>query len=146
MPTELLVPSDPGVIVRSVRRPAPARRNRRPANRVVSDVTVSEFLYVELIAAVVLAAWLLVRYPHFGPRSIGWALLACLGGLAAPKIGLTVLPLVLRLPLGPQLALFAVVLPVFTVMFLTVGWLMRAFGSALGGGPRGGHPIRPDVT
>lgn len=103
-------------------------------------MTIPEFLLVELVGAVALVAWVFARYPKFGPRSIRGAIVACLGGLAAPKLGLAVLPLVERMPGGLLLALFGVVLPVFVAMFLTIGWLMRACAGALGG-PRGGHPV-----
>jgi hypothetical protein len=97
-------------------------------------VTVGGFLWLELVAALMLAAWVMVRYPNFGPRSIGWAIVCALAGATVPRIGLTVLPLVLRLPNGVELALLGVVLPVFAVMFLATGWLMRALARSLGGG------------
>ena len=107
----------------------------------VPSVTIPGFLLIELVAAFMLVVWVFVRFPHFGPRSLRWTLVACLAGLAAPKFGLVLLPLVLRFPEGLYIALFAIVLPVFVVMFLAIGWLMRATAGAIGG-PRGGHRIR----
>lgn len=104
-------------------------------------MTISGFLWVDLVTAAVLVAWVIVRYPNLGPRSITWAVVCVLLGATAPKIALAALPLVLRLPHGLQIALLGVVLPVFFVMFLTMGWLIRACAGALGG-PRGGHRVR----
>jgi hypothetical protein len=104
-------------------------------------VTVGAFLVIDLSAAAVLALWVTVRYTSLGPRSIRWAALAFLAGQCAPSLGLWVLPDVVPLPWGPQLALLVVVLPVFFVMFVTVAWLMRACANSIGG-PRGGHRIR----
>ncbi|HET7137500.1 MAG TPA: hypothetical protein VFI04_04035 [Gaiellaceae bacterium] len=104
-------------------------------------MTVGTFLVLDLAAAAVLALWVTVRYASFGPRSIRWAALGFLVGQCAPTLGLWVLPDVVRLTWGPQLALLGVILPVFFVMFLTVAWLMRACANSIGG-PRGGHRVR----
>lgn len=103
-------------------------------------MTVGGLLWAELGAAALLAAWVMVRYPNFGPRSILSAVSCAIAGAAAPRVGLAVLPLVLRLPGGFELALFGVVLPVFAAMLLAVGWLMRAFIGL--GGPGDGHRVR----
>jgi hypothetical protein len=60
-----------------------------------------------------------------------------------PNLGLAALPDVLLLPHGPQLALGAVVLPAFFLVWLTLGWLLLAVNDAVGG-PRGGHRTRQD--
>jgi hypothetical protein len=99
-------------------------------------------MWLELVAAAILVAWVMLRYPRLGPHSITRAI-ACfaVAGAAAPKLGLLALPLALRLPYGVQVAFLGVILPVFFVMFLTIGWLIRACFDALGG-PRGGHRVR----
>lgn len=104
-------------------------------------MTVEVFLVLDLAAAAVLALWVTVRYANLGPRSVRWAALGFLVGQCVPSLGLWVLPDVVGLPWGPQLALLGVVLPVFFVMFLTIAWLLRACASSIGG-PRGGHRIR----
>jgi hypothetical protein len=103
-------------------------------------VTIGGFVWSELFAALVLVAWVMVRYPNLGPHSIRWAIVCALAGAVAPRAGLAVLPLVLGLPYGVDLALFGVVLPVFAAMFLATAWLVRAFIRL--GGPRGGHRVR----
>jgi hypothetical protein len=104
-------------------------------------MTVGAFLVLDLTAAAVLALWVAVRYANLGPASVGWAVVAFLAGQCVPSLGLWVLPAVVTLRGGIQLALLGVVLPVFFAMFITIAWLMRAFANAVGG-PRGGHPVR----
>jgi hypothetical protein len=100
---------------------------------------------LDLTAAAVLALWVTVRYANLGPRTVRWAVLGFLAGQCAPGVGLWLLPAVVMLPWGPQLALLCVVMPAFFVMFLTIAWLLRACASSIGG-PRGGHPVREPRT
>ena len=120
--------------------PYPGRCSRRS-----DGVSVGTFLVVDLTAAAALAVWATVRYATFGPRTVRWAIVAFFAGQCMPTLGLWVLPDVVALPWGPQLALLVVVLPVFFVMFVTVAWLMRACAGAVGG-PRGGHRIRVPLS
>ena len=100
---------------------------------------------LDLAAAAVLALWVTVRYAKLGPRTIGWALVGFVAGQCMPTLGLWLLPSVVALPWGPQLALLVVVLAVFFVMFVTVAWLMRACAGSIGG-PRGGHRVRLPIS
>jgi hypothetical protein len=104
-------------------------------------VTVGAFLWLELLAAGVLAGWTLVRFPHLGPRSVTWSLVAFVGGQCLPGFGLALLQPVLRLPDGVVVGLVGIVLTTLYVMLLTAAWLMRAIASSIGG-PRGGHRVR----
>jgi hypothetical protein len=108
-------------------------------------VSLGTFLIVDLTAAALLAVWVTLRYATLGPRTVRWAIVAFLAGQCMPTLGLWVLPGVVALPWGPQLALLVVVLPVFFVMFVTVAWLMRACAGSVGG-PRGGHRIRVPLS
>jgi hypothetical protein len=96
---------------------------------------------LDVMAAALLALWVLVRYPGLGPRSLVWAMAAFVMGQFAPFLGVRILLPVLRLPHGLVLATVGVVLPVFFAWFLTVAWLFRAILAHLGG-PGGGHRVR----
>jgi hypothetical protein len=101
------------------------------------------FMAVELVAAAVLALWVVARYPRFGPKSVRSAL-AVVGGafllMQLSSYGVTPL---LGLPHGAYLTLFACVLPSFFAGFLAAAWLMRVLAGALGGsgGGGGGHRV-----
>lgn len=95
-------------------------------------MTTGTAVWVYLIAAAILAAWALARFPDAGPRAVPVALGLFLGGQLAPYAGLLVLPPVLRLADGAQLALPLVVLPCFFVAWLTIGWLVRAILESAG--------------
>ena len=97
-------------------------------------------IWVYLVVSAVLAAWLLLRFPSHRPRSVVWALVVFAAGQIVANFGLVLLPGVMRLPHGSQLALPAVILPVFLVLWLTLAWLLWAIVDTVGR-PRGGHPV-----
>jgi hypothetical protein len=101
------------------------------------------FLYVELVAAAVLALWVVARYPGFGPKSVRSALAAlCVAFVVMQLSSYGVTPL-LGLPHGAYLTLFGCVLPSFFAGFLAAAWLLRVLAGALGGsgGGGGGHRV-----
>jgi hypothetical protein len=102
-------------------------------------------VWAYLVVSAVLAVWVLARFPDRRPKSIPAALGVFLVGQLVPNLGLVVLPSLLRLPNGLQLALPLVVLPAFLALWLTLGWLLWAIVGAAGG-PRGGHPVRKGVA
>lgn len=103
-------------------------------------ITLSMFMGTELVAAAVLALWVVARYPGFGPKSLRSALAAvgvAFVVLRAGSFGATPL---MGLPHGVYVTLFACVLPSFFATFLAAAWLMRVFAGQLGGsGGGGGH-------
>jgi hypothetical protein len=103
-------------------------------------VTPVATIWVYLVVSAALSAWLLVRFPSRRPKSVVWALVAFAAGQIVANIGLVLLPAVMRLPHGSQLALPAVILPVFLVLWLTLAWLLWAIVDTVGR-PRGGHPV-----
>lgn len=105
-------------------------------------ISITEFLSAEMVAAVLLALWVVSRFPQLGPKSLRSA---CVG-IGVAFLVLEGAPfevdLFIRLPHGAYLALFGCVLPTFFVTFLAAGWLMRLLANALGGsGGGGGHRV-----
>ena len=94
---------------------------------------------IALVAAALLALWVVIRFPTLGPESLTWAILGFLAGQCAPSLGLTILMRVLHLPHGVELAVVGVVVPAFFAMFLTAAWLFSAIIAKIS---RSGHPIR----
>jgi hypothetical protein len=110
-------------------------------------ISVSAFMCAELVAAAVLALWVVARYPRLGPKSIRSALaVLCAAFVVMQLSSLGVVPL-LGLPHGVYLTLFCCVLPSFFAGFLAAAWLMRALAGALGGsgGGGGGHRVPAPV-
>jgi hypothetical protein len=104
-------------------------------------VTPATVVWLYLAASAILAAWSMLRAPNVRPRSVRVALTCFAAGQLGPLLGLLVLPSVVRLTGGAQLALPLVVLPSFFVVWLTIGWLLWAILDGVGP-PRGGHPVR----
>lgn len=105
-------------------------------------ISLSAFLRVELVAAALLALWVVVRYPRLGPKSLRSAM--AVAGVAYAVMQFTSLgvALVIRLPHGTYAALFGCALPSFFAAFLASAWLMRVFAGTLGGsGGGGGHRV-----
>jgi len=106
-------------------------------------ISVPAFLSGELVAAAVLALWVISRWPKLGPRSLRSAV----AGLAVGFAILQFLPfgvdLTIRLPHGAYAALFGCALPSFFGVFLAAGWMMRLLAGAFGGsgGGGGGHRV-----
>jgi hypothetical protein len=105
------------------------------------QISIPQFLSVEIVAAAMLALWIVVRFPRRGPKTIRGA--GMLVGLAL--VVLQVAPIGFRLsahlPLGTYAGLFGCVLPSFFAAFLSGAWLMRVLASALGGSGGGGHRV-----
>jgi hypothetical protein len=103
-------------------------------------ISLSVYLYVELLAAGALALWVMARFPRFGPRSMAGSLGVLIVVLAAGTVVQTAIAAVVRLPDGVYLALLAFILPVLFSMLLAAGWLLRSQVAALGGSSGGpGH-------
>ncbi len=103
-------------------------------------ISVPEFLCVELVAAALLALWVVGRFPRLGPKSVKSALGLCVGAVALFQPFPFVVGAVVRLPYGAYAALFGCALPVFVLAFVVAAWLMRSLVSAFGGS--GGGPGR----
>ena len=103
-------------------------------------ISVSVFISAELVAAAVLALWVVARYPRFGPKSLRSALVVVGASFVVLQLStLGVTPL-LGLPHGVYVTLFVCVLPSFFTGFLSAAWLIRVLAGALGGsGGGGGH-------
>jgi hypothetical protein len=93
-------------------------------------MSMGTLVWVCLVAAAVLAGWVIVRFPSKRPKSVSSAIVLLLAGQLAPNVGLLLLPVTLRLSRGPQFAFAAVVLPAFFVLWLTSGWLLLAVGDS----------------
>jgi hypothetical protein len=95
-------------------------------------MSMSALVWVFVAAAALLAVWAIARFPERRPKSLVTAFVLFLGAQIAPILGLVLLPTVLRLGNGPQLALTFVVLPAFFILCVTSGWLLLAVGDAAG--------------
>jgi putative effector of murein hydrolase LrgA (UPF0299 family) len=109
-------------------------------------IPVNTFLLFELIAASLLALWVVVRFPTLGPKSIRSGLALCIVALAVFQfVPLGVVALT-HLPHGAYVALFGGALPGFFFVFLAAAWLMRSLAGALGGSGGGpGHHVPVDA-
>ena len=106
------------------------------------QLSVTGFLCVELVAGALLALWVAVRFPSFGPKAIRTAMVLVLGALCLIRVAtLGVTPL-LHLPYGGYVALFGCVLPTFFVVYIATAWWMRLLVAQFGGsGGGGGHRV-----
>jgi hypothetical protein len=105
-------------------------------------ISVSVFLCAELVAAAVLALWVVSRYPRLGPKSLRSALVVAGAALVVLQLSSFGVAPLLGLPHGVYLTLFGCVLPSFFSSFLAAAWLMRVLAGALGGsGGGGGHRV-----
>jgi hypothetical protein len=105
-------------------------------------MSVDAFLCGELIAAAVLAMWVVVRFPKLGPKTMRSALVAIAVGLGLIQLLPLGVSLTVRLPHGAYAALFGCALPCFFGVFLAAGWTMRLLAGAFGGsGGGGGHRV-----
>jgi hypothetical protein len=102
-------------------------------------IPVSAFLYLELFAALALAAWVIIRHPTAGPRSLPSAVASMLGAMLVIDLFPSVALHLLASP-GRLLPLLCLaILPPFA-LFLTTAWVIRALLAQAG--PRGGEPVR----
>jgi hypothetical protein len=105
-------------------------------------ISTTAFLRVELVSAALLALWVVVRYPHLGPKSLRPAMALSAVVLAGLRLASFGAGLMMRLPDGAYATLFGCALPGFFATFLAAAWLMRVLAGALGGQGRGpGHRI-----
>jgi hypothetical protein len=106
---------------------------RRAASRSLY-VSLGAFIIVLTLGAAALALWTVVRFPNLGPETLFGALLQVGIALAA---GAFLVPagmnsaLAFEPPTGPMLAIFAVVLPGLSYLFLTTLWAMRVLQQML---------------
>jgi hypothetical protein len=106
-------------------------------------ISVSAFMCVELVAAAVLALWVVGRYPRLGPKSVRSAFAVLGAALVVMQLSSYGVAPLLALPHGAYLTLLGCVLPSFFAGFLAVAWLMRVLAGAFGGsgGGGGGHRV-----
>jgi hypothetical protein len=105
------------------------------------QISIPEFLSVELAAAAVLALWVVVRFPRRGPQSIRGAGMLVGISLVVLQVAPIAFRLAAHLPFGVYTGLFGCVLPSFFWAFLSGAWLMRVLASAFGGSGGGGHRV-----
>jgi hypothetical protein len=102
-------------------------------------ISVTAFLYGELLAAAVLALWVTARFPNLGPKSLRSAIAFLAVGLGLVQFLPSGVDLMLRLTHGAFAALFGCALPCLFGAFLSAAWMMRLLASGFGGsnGDRG---------
>jgi hypothetical protein len=117
------------------------RIHSRQSGRSIGVIPLSVYMYVELFSAAALAVWVMARFPRRGPRSIMSAAGLVVVALALGRLAPAAIRVVVGAPFGIYVALLGCVLPLFFSIFLTTGWLMRAFLGHLGGSGGAGHRI-----
>ena len=106
-------------------------------------ITLSMFVRVELVAAALVALWVVARFPAFGPKSLRPALLFLGVAYVALEFLSPIVAPVARVPHGVYLALFGCIFPVFFGAFLAAAWMFRLLAGRLGGAGGGpGQPVR----
>jgi hypothetical protein len=93
-------------------------------------VSIGAFMLVLMVGAALLALWLSVRMSRFEPQRLGSFVAALVGGIVVIGAVPELIPFVGR-PLGPFAAVFLVVLPACTYVFLLALWLLARFGRLL---------------
>jgi hypothetical protein len=101
-------------------------------------ISLSVFLYIEMIGGGLLASWFLAVCPRKGPKSLTSAIGPVIIAVAIGRLAGGVIVTVRGLPYGMYLALFGFVLPLFFSFFVTTGWLVRSFLATVGGRGSGG--------
>jgi hypothetical protein len=82
------------------------------------------FTAVLFVAAALLAAWVLVRFPALAPSSLVWR-----GVAASALVGLTnVVPVSTSSYASLYCSVFLVLLPLLTAAWLAVAWVLQALG------------------
>jgi hypothetical protein len=115
----------------------------RSCRRFFNVIPLSIYLYMEMIAAAVLALWVVTRWPQLGPKSIVAALGALLVALVLGSFASTAVTAAITLPYGIYAALLGCILPTFFLIFLAGAWLLRSLVDAIGGGSGGtGHSVK----
>jgi hypothetical protein len=105
------------------------------------QLSVSAFLCVELVAGALLALWVAVRFPSFGPKALRPAMALMLVAMFLIRaVSFSIHPL-LHVPNGIYLVLFGCLLPSVFGAFLAAAWLMRLLASQVGGSGGGGHRV-----
>ena len=105
------------------------------------QLSVSAFLCAELVAGALLALWVAVRFPSFGPKAIRPAMALVAVGMVLTRAASFGIDPLLRVPNGAYLALFGCVLPSLFAIFLAAVWLMRVLAGQFGGSGGGGHRV-----
>jgi hypothetical protein len=106
-------------------------------------IPLSVYLYLEMIAAAVLALWVVTRWPQLGPKSIVAAIAGVLVALVLGNFVSAAVATALELPYGIYAALLGCILPAFFSIFLAGAWLVRSLVGAMGGGSGGtGHSVK----
>ena len=100
-------------------------------------ITAQSFAVLVVLASAVLAFWLAARFPTLAPKTLGYAVLHVLGGLAAIRAipGLSNPVMALSTELAHFLVPLGIALPLFTYAFLAGLWVMRLIHRLASGSP-----------
>src|SRR4029079_7317259 len=91
------------------------------------SMSAEAFIMFMFVGAVLLAAWIHMRFPRLGPRS----LLGAVCGWGASGALIFAIPSMIQavvawdLPGVRLVVIFGIALPIFTYFFLAGGWFMR---------------------
>lgn len=90
-------------------------------------LSVEGFVLVLCAGAALIAVWIAVTRPQFGPGGLPTALLHILLSIVVGAVTTRAVAAVagLWIPTGQFIAIFAIALPGLTYMFLAAAWLMR---------------------
>jgi hypothetical protein len=90
-------------------------------------LSVEGFVLALCVGAALIAVWIAVRLPQFGPARLPTALIHILVSIVVGAVTTRAVGAVagLWIPTGQFIAIFAIALPGLTYMFLAAAWLMR---------------------
>jgi hypothetical protein len=94
---------------------------------IAAGLSVESFVLVLCAGSALIAVWIAVRLPDFGPARLQTALLHILLSVLVGAVTTRAVAAVagLWVPTGQFIAIFAIALPGLTYMFLAAAWLMR---------------------
>ena len=98
-------------------------------------MSIASFVLFLCVGAALLALWLVVRFPDFGPEDVTHALLHVAISVVLAQLTVGAINLVGRagVPAARFVASFGIVLPVLTYTFVAAAWLIRAAAGHLHG-------------
>ena len=90
-------------------------------------LSAESFVLVLCAGAALIAIWIAVRLPRFGPERLPTALVHIVLSVVVGAVTTRAVAAVagLWIPTGQFIAIFAIALPGLTYMFLAAAWLMR---------------------
>ena len=102
----------------------------------MATMSMTTFIVFLCTGSAILALWLVVRFPDFGPSDVTKALLHVAVSIVILQLIVPAIHVVggTGLPQAQLVVSFAIVLPGLTYVFVAAAWLIRAAAGRLHGG------------